>query len=59
MSVPVTVPFGAVITASMTNYQYFDMPAMTTQTLSFQLRDRNYNILNIVPNISFTLSLSN
>jgi len=27
------------------------------QQLSFQLRDRNYNLLNIVPNISFLLTI--
>ena len=28
---------------------------MITQQLDFQLRDRSYNILSIVPNISFVL----
>jgi len=34
---------------------WFTVPAMTTQQLSFQLRDRDYNLLSIVPNISFVL----
>ena len=57
MSVVVTCGYGSVIDASMSTSVFFEVPAMTTQTLSFQLRDRNYNILNIVPNISFTLSI--
>jgi hypothetical protein len=36
---------------------YFDVPAMTKQQLSFQLRDRSYNVLTIVPNISFQLTI--
>ena len=57
MSVVVTCPYGAVVDASMSTSVWFDIPAMTTQTLSFQLRDRSYNILQIVPNISFTLTI--
>ena len=51
----VTQPFGSVQDFSMSYNAYFDIPAMTTQSLSFQLRDRNYNVLSIVPNISFVL----
>jgi len=36
---------------------WFDVPAQTTQSLSFQLRDRNYNLLTLVPNISFQLTI--
>ena len=57
MSVVVTCGYGSVIDASMSTSVFFDIPALTTQTLSFTLRDRNYNVLNIVPNISFTLSI--
>jgi hypothetical protein len=57
MSVVITCPFGSVQDASMSTSVWFDIPALSTQTLSFTLRDRDYNILNIVPNISFTLSI--
>jgi hypothetical protein len=36
---------------------WFEVPAMTTQHLEFQLRDRYYDVLRIVPNISFVLSI--
>ena len=56
MSVNVTLPFGAVETQDMPWNSYFDLPSMTTQQLSFSLRDRNYNVLSaLVPNISFIL----
>ena len=48
-------PFASVIDASMQTDTWFDAPNVTTQQLDFQLRDRNYNILSIVPNISFLL----
>ena len=57
MSAVVTTPFGSVMDASMPYDVYFDVPAMTTQQLSFQLRDRSYNVLTIVPNISFQLTI--
>ena len=41
----------------MSNEVWFDCPSMTTQQLSFQLRDRSYNILHQVPNISFVLTI--
>ena len=56
MGAVVTTPFGSVMDASMPYDVYFDVPAMTTQQLSFQLRDRAYNVLAIVPNISFQLT---
>ena len=56
-AIPITVPYGAVQAYSMSSSVFFDIPALTTQQLSFQLRDRDYNILNIVPNISFTLTV--
>ena len=56
MSVNVTLPFGAVQTQDMPWDSYFDLPSLTTQQLSFSLRDRNYNVLStLVPNISFVL----
>jgi hypothetical protein len=51
----VTTPFGSVLDASMPTGVYINVPAMTTQQLDFQLRDRNCNVLSIVPNISFVL----
>ena len=55
MCAVVTEPYGSVQDFGMPTDAWFDIPAMTTQTLSFQLRDRNYNVLTIVPNISFVL----
>ena len=51
----VTQPFGSVQEFSMPIFSWFDLPAITTQTLSFQLRDRNYNVLTTIPNCSFVL----
>ena len=56
-AIPITVPYGAVQHYSMSNSVFFDIPALTTQTLSFQLRDRDFNIVNSVANISFTLTI--
>ena len=55
MSAIVTQPFGGVLDVSMPWDSWFTVPAMTTQQLSFLLRDRDYNLLSIVPNISFVL----
>ena len=49
--------FGSVMDFSMPSSVFFDIPAITTADLDFQLRDRSYNILSIVPNISFTLTI--
>lgn len=57
MCAVVTCPFGAVLDSSMPADVYFNIPAMTTQQLSFQLRNRSYQVLSIVPNISFTLTI--
>ena len=59
MCAVVTCPFGAgaVLDISMPADVYFNIPAMTTQQLSFQLRNRSYQVLSIVPNISFTLTI--
>jgi hypothetical protein len=56
-AIPITVGFGSVQHYSMSTSVFFDIPALTTQQLSFQLRDRNYNILNTVAGISFTLTI--
>ena len=56
-SIPMTAPFGAVQTYSMSSSVFFDIPALTTQQLSFQLRDRDYNLLNSNANISFVLTI--
>ena len=53
----VTEPFGAVLNVSMPYDTWFNVPSMTTQQLDFQLRDRSYNVLTIVPNISFVLTI--
>ena len=50
-----TQPFASVLDVSMQTDSWFDIPNMTTQQLDFQLRDRSYNVLSIVPNISFVL----
>ena len=56
-SIPMTAPFGGTQTYSMSSSVFFDIPAITTQHLSFQLRDRDYNLLNSNANISFTLTI--
>ena len=52
----VTCPFGAVLDASMPWDTWLDVPDMTTQHLTFQVRDRYNNILPL-PDISFTLTI--
>ena len=56
-AIPITVGYGSVQHYSMSNSVFFDLPAVTLQQLSFQLRDRDYNIVNSVANISFTLTI--
>ena len=56
-SVPITCGFGSVQAYNMSNEVWFDCPALTTQQLSFQLRDRSYSILHQIPNISFVLTI--
>ena len=56
-AIPITAPFGSVQHYSMSSNVYFDVPALTTQQLSFQLRDRDFNIINSNANISFTLTI--
>ena len=57
MNAVVTTPFGSVLQADMPAYTWFDIPALTTQQLSFQLRNRSYGVLSVVPNISFVLTI--
>jgi len=56
-AIPITVPYGATQVHSMSSSVFFDIPAITTQQLSFQLRDRDYNVVNSVANISFVLCI--
>jgi hypothetical protein len=57
MSAVVTCPFGSVLDANMPYDTWITIPAMTAQQLDFQLRNRQYSVLSIVPNISFTLTI--
>ena len=56
-AIPLTVPYGSVQHYSMSTSVFFDIPAITTQQLSWQLRDRDFNIVNSVANISFVLTI--
>ena len=56
-AIPITVGYSAVQHYGMSNSVFFDVPACTLQQLSFQLRDRDSNIVNSVANISFTLTI--
>ena len=56
-SIPITVGYGAVQHYSTSTSVFFDIPAIATQQLSFQLRDRDWNIVNSFANISFTLTI--
>ena len=56
-SVVVTETFGNVIDYSMPADVWLNVGPITTQTLDLQLRDRSYNVLSIVPNISLTLTI--
>jgi hypothetical protein len=51
----VTGIYGSVTDVGMPTDAWVDMPNLTTQTLSFQLKDRDGNILNIIPDFSFVL----
>ena len=57
MAAVVTSPYGSVLSADMPWDTWFDIPSMTTQQLSFQLRNRSYSVLSLVPNISFVLTI--
>ena len=49
--------FASVLNASMSPEVWLGMPSLTTSTLDFQLRNRNYDILEHLPNISFVLTI--
>ena len=54
----VTAPYGSVQEFNMSVPDWIECPALSTNTLSFQLRDRNHNLLSdYVPNISFLLTI--
>ena len=57
MNAVVTTPVGSALQADMPAYTWFDIPALTTQQLLFQLRNRSYGVLSVVPNISFVLTI--
>ncbi len=56
-AIPIAIGYGAAQHYSMSNSVYFNVPALTPQQFSFQLRDRDFNIANSVANISFTLTI--
>jgi hypothetical protein len=49
--------FASVLNASMSTGIWLSMPTLTTSTLDFQLRDRGYNVLQNLPNISFVMTI--
>ena len=55
MCAVVDMAFGCVLNTSMAQDSWFSIPQMTTQQLSFQLRDRSYNVLTNIPNFSFVM----
>ena len=54
----ITSPFGAVQEFGMSIPNWIDCPSLSTNSLSFQLRDRSHNLLSdYIPNISFLLTI--
>jgi hypothetical protein len=49
--------FATVMVQSMPADVFINCPTISSNQLDFQLRDRNYNILQNLPNISFVLTL--
>ena len=49
--------FASVLNASMSQNVWLPTPVMTTSTLDFQLRARDYTVLQNLPNISFVLTI--
>ena len=49
--------YASVLNASMSSGVWLGMPTLTTSTLDFQLRDRSYNVLQNLPNISFVMTI--
>jgi hypothetical protein len=56
LAAPVTCGFGTVLEASMPQDCWFDAPELSTNQLSFQVRDRDGRILPL-PNTSFTMTI--
>jgi len=57
MMAPVTSDFASVLSVDMPVNTWLPMPAITTSLLDFQIRDRYYNVISEIPNISFVLTL--
>jgi len=57
MCAVVTEAFGNVMDASMPADVWITCPGITTQSLDFCLRDRSYNVIQNLPNISFTVTI--
>jgi hypothetical protein len=54
----ITAPFGAVQEFSFPMPDYIDCPALNTNTLSFQLRDRNHDLLtDYMQHVSFLMTI--
>ena len=54
----ITSPFGSVQEFSMSMPDWMECPSLQVDQLSFQLRDRNHNLLtDFVPNVSFLLTI--
>ena len=49
--------FASVLNASMSQNVWLPTPVMTTSTLDFQLRARDYTVLHNLPNIRFVLTI--
>jgi hypothetical protein len=49
--------FASVLNASLPQGIWLSTPALTTSTLDFQLRARDYTVLQNLPNISFVLTI--
>ena len=49
--------FASVLNASMSQNIWLPTPVLTTSTLDFQLRARDYTVLQNLPNISFVLTI--
>ena len=57
MCAPVTSAFGTILVLDSPYNTWFDVPRMTTQQLNFQIRDRWYDVVANLPNVSFLLTI--
>ena len=57
MCAVITEAFGNVMDASMPADVWITCPGITTQSLDFCLRDRSYNVIQNLHNISFTVTI--